>query len=329
MKAISFLLASCFVVPCFGQTGVIAQGSVNQSNFGFYWQSRLEPPTPPLGNGLGYASGYGNGAVYRVMIDRTQHVYFGYEVRVEPLSQGMYRLTFRPLNLSAETMKQYSIDLGFKKLDLGVPAGRPLHPLRQAPDTVAELDVVAVDLMMNPTTNQKIVDYFVLQGPGVSWSWKQLSGVKPEFSYPTGEARDFGVDNADLRIVQPRVTINGKPEEITGIKDFAAPILYLYVPNHGRYIMTLAAHPEAGFRKAGEVRGTSLSFTVGDDRFVISSSKVIAASDGAFNLYVLHDPSWNAADRGYPPNKSVPSFDLLDRELMDFLYRQGFRKPQQ
>src|SRR5579863_177246 len=120
MQAISFLLAAAVVVPCFGQTGVIAQGSVNQSNFGLYWQSRLEPPTPPLGNALGYASGYSNNAVYRVMIDRSQHIYFGYEVRVEPLPYLMlidkqpgprkYRLTFQPLNLNAETLKRISLD---------------------------------------------------------------------------------------------------------------------------------------------------------------------------------------------------------------------------
>jgi hypothetical protein len=331
MKAISFLLATGFVVSCFGQAGVIAQGSVNQSNFGFYWQSRLEPPTPPLANSMGYGSGYGNNAVYRVMIDRSTRVYFGYEVRVQPqlymapVTQPTYRLTFQPLNLSADTMKRLSIDdAGWKKLDLGLPVGRPLNPLRQAPDIVAELDVVAVDLMMNPTTNQKIVDYFVLQGPRQGWSFNQLDAIKPEFSYPTGEPRDFGVEDASLRIMDAHLKMNGKLEEVVSSNDLAGPIVWLYVPNHGRYILTLAAHPEAGFRKAGEVRGTSLSFTVGDDKFSLTSTKPITAADAAFNLYVLQDASWKPTY----PNAATSSFmmGLADPELMGFLNRLGFRK---
>ena len=213
------------------------------------------------------------------MIDRSQHIYFGYEVRVEPLPRRMYRLTFQPLNLTAETLKRNSLDdAGWKKLDLGAPAGRPLFPFRDAPDTVAELDVVAVDLMMNPATNQKIVDYFVLQGPSEFWSWNQLSGIRPEFSYPTGDPRDFGVEDASLRFAQPHLKMNGKAEEVSGVSDLSGPIVWLYVPNHGRYVLTLAAHPEAGFRKAGEVRGTSLSFAVGDDKFSLTSTKPITAA---------------------------------------------------
>ena len=139
MNTINFLLAAALVVPCFGQNGVIAQGTVKNSAFGFYWQSRLEPPTPPLAS-LGYASGYDSNTVYRVMIDRSTRVYFGYQVRVEPLPQSTYRLTFQPLSLSGETMKRISIDdPGWKKLDLGLPVGGPLYPFRKDPDTVAEL----------------------------------------------------------------------------------------------------------------------------------------------------------------------------------------------
>lgn len=74
----------------FSQTGVIAQGTLGRQDFAFYWQTRLEPPSPFLANSLGYASGVSpkSNNIYRVMIDRTARVYFGYEVRVEPLPQG-------------------------------------------------------------------------------------------------------------------------------------------------------------------------------------------------------------------------------------------------
>jgi hypothetical protein len=66
------------------------------------------------------------------------------------------------------------------------------------------------------------------------------------------------------------------------------------LPNRGRYIFTLISHPEAGFRKAGEVRGTSLRFTAGPDNVIITSSKPIVSSDAAFNLYTS---SWTHRGR--------------------------------
>src|SRR5437016_646104 len=155
MKTVSLILAAGFTIPVFAQTGVIAQGNVTRKEFGFYWQSRLEPPSPPLANDLGYGSGTNpkNNNIYRVMIDRARRVYFGYEVRVEPLQGDMFRVAFLPLDLPTETMKQIRMDdAGWKKLEFGSPVGRPLYPFRQAPDTVGVLDVIAVELMMNPET---------------------------------------------------------------------------------------------------------------------------------------------------------------------------------
>ncbi len=103
MKLISLLLGAGLLVPAFGQNGAIAEGNVPGKGFAFYWQTRLEPPSPPLANSLGYGSGVNDktGNIFRVMIDRVNRIYFGYEVRVEPLAQrNDFRMTFHPLDLS-------------------------------------------------------------------------------------------------------------------------------------------------------------------------------------------------------------------------------------
>ena len=86
MKLISVLLSAGLLVPAFGQTGVIAGGQpFRAKNSRFYWQSRLEPPSPPLANKPGIRIGVNDktGNIYRVMIDRTDAAsYSGYEVRV-------------------------------------------------------------------------------------------------------------------------------------------------------------------------------------------------------------------------------------------------------
>ena len=51
-----------------------------------------------------------------------------------------------------------------------------------------------------------------------------------------------------------------------------AAVVWLYVGNRGRYYLSLLPHPKLGFRKAGEVRGSSLSFTIGSDTLTLSSA---------------------------------------------------------
>lgn len=312
MKATRLLIASLGLLPAFAQTGVIAQGSVGRKDFAFYWQSRLEPPTPPIADGLGYGSGTNpkNNNVYRVMIDRARRVYFGYEVRVEPLPQGgTYRVAFQQLDLTPETFKQMHIDdpASWKRLELGVPVGRPLFPFREAPDSVAVGDVIAVDLMTNQQTSQKIVDYVVIQGPNQSWSFDRLP-VQREFAYTPGTPRDFSVEDASLRLAEPRVSITfhgygysgGKIVETTFASDgeVSGPAVWFALRNRGRFILSLVPHPELGFQKAGEVRGTSLTFKVGTDILILNSAKTIAPGDAPFNLYVLQDPEWRPSNPG-------------------------------
>jgi len=331
MKATRFLIAGACLLPAFAQTGVISQGSVGRKDFAFYWQSRLEPPTPPLADGLGYGSGTNpkNNNTYRVMIDRARRVYFGYEVRIEPLPQGgVYRVAFQQLDLTPETFKQIHIDdpANWKKLELGVPIGRPLYPFREAPDTVGVGDVVAVDLMTNQQTSQKIVDYVVIQGPSQSWSFDRLP-VQREFAYTPGTPRDFSVEDASLRLAEPRVSItfhsymaDGKIVENTTASDgeVSGPAVWFSLRNRGRFILSLVPHPELGFRKAGEVRGTSLTFKLGTDTLTLNSAKTIAPGDAPFNLYVLQEPGW----RPSYPNADVSSFQMGAAARAEMLVRR-------
>jgi hypothetical protein len=297
MKAISFVLAISLSMPVFGQTGVIASGNVARKDFNFYWQCRLEPPSPPIADQLGYASGVNpdHDTIYRVMIDRAHRTYFGYEVRIQPLAQtGVYRVNFQPLDLGAQALAQIHIDDPgkWKKLEIGPAAARPLYPFRESPDTVHSMDVLAVDLLVNQVTNQKIVDYVAIQEPGRSWTFE--IPVKREFAYNPGTPRDFSVDDAAMRLVEPRLSINGKPEASRS-GEFAGASPWVYVQGRGRFLLSLVPHPELGYRKTGEVRGTSLSFALGADTFTVNSASRIASGDAPFNLYVLLEPGWKPA----------------------------------
>jgi hypothetical protein len=162
--------------------------------------------------------------------------------------------------------------------------------------------VIAVDLMTNQQTNQKIVDYVVIHGPSQSWSFDRLP-VQREFAYTPGTARDFSVEDAGMRLAEPRVNItyhamgDGRLVEFTTATDeeVSGPIVWFSLRNRGRFILSLVPHPELGFRKAGEVRGTSLMFMLGTDRLTLTSAKTIAPGDAPFNLYVLWEQGWRPA----------------------------------
>jgi hypothetical protein len=224
----------------FGQSSVIAQGSVMQKDFGFYWQTRMEPPVPPMANALGYASGTNpKNNIYRVMMDRSQRTYFGYEVHIEALPQrNQYRVAFERLDLDPETLKRIHIDdpERWKQLELGAPNPRPLYPFREAPDTVQALDVIAVDLLVNQQTGQRIVDYVVLQGPSQTWSFDRFSPPQQrEFSYTPGTARDFSVGDVNLTLTEPRVSINGKVDDATthSLGEIGGTAVWFYIPTMG------------------------------------------------------------------------------------------------
>ena len=68
--------------------------------------------------------------------------------------------------------------------------------------------------------------------------------------------------------------------------------LWFYLPERGRFVMSLVPNGNLGFQRAGEVTNALLSFTDGSDRYDIKSTSRIAPADGRFNLYVLHDPEW-------------------------------------
>ena len=71
----------------------------------------------------------------------------------------------------------------------------------------------------------------------------------------------------------------GRSDDVTGA------FVWFYVPKHGRFILLLGAHPELGFQKAGEIRGTSLAFKIGQDSYVLNAGARIAPPDSRHSIY--------------------------------------------
>jgi hypothetical protein len=258
-------------------------GSAGGGKYQFFYTTFLDPAMPELGNMGGGTIG-GEGVIHRFMSDRRQRVYFGYDVLIEDLPEpDTYRITFG--QLTAESVRQVlgNDAVSWTQLpapDWGGPAVR----------TIRAGEVLALDLLTNNTTGQKIVDYVTVKGPSFDPNW--------DFIYETGAPRDFRTEDAALELRSPHVSVNGPhgvSDITTGVFVYG-PVVWLYLPMYGRFILSLIPHPELGFVNAGEIRGSTLTFTVGGDTFNLVSAGRIAPGQRSFNLYVLQQPEWRPAN---------------------------------
>jgi hypothetical protein len=289
MRPISILAAVGLCVPVFSQSGRIQNGTASFKNgVGFAYETRLEPPLPSItGEKFGGGVNVGETGIHRFMVDSSRHVYFGYDITIDHLPEDTsYRVTIRPLSIGADKLQYFKDPANWTILPLPLPR----YP---APQTLRSGDVMALDLMTNAETGQKIVDYLTVQEPR-----RGVGTFNPDpprqFSYTPGTPRDFTIEDASLRFTAPRLTINGKLDESSNRNngEVAGATVWLYVPNRGRFVFSLAPHRSLGFRKVGEVRGSILTFTMGSDTFTINCANTIAPGDTPFNLYVLQDRSW-------------------------------------
>lgn len=315
------LLVLLSAIPIAGQTTRMDGGSVSVGReFGFYWETHLHPAAPAL-DSFYTSARLDGGVIYRVMLDRERRLYFGYGAAVAPASEaGRYRVTVMPLALTPGLARSILGDDYAAWTALQGPSTGSVHwdsVASRAPELgaigprsvtteIGAGEVLSLTLLTNPATGQQIVDYVSVQNPQ---PFRGFEVVAPrEFSFAAGAPRDFGIEDAELRISAPRLSIDGRLQEstlnLTG--SAAGTIVWIYVPGRGRFFLSLAPHAELGFSRAGEVRGSALTFTAGGETFALVSGGRIAGS-APFNLYVRHEPEW------------VPTYQHADRSafIMD------------
>ena len=265
-KAVVVLLVVATTSPAAAQVSVAMHSGIEVQ-----MTARIEPGSVRIPSGV---MAIHIGRFHRVVQDRSQRRYFAYDVLVEPKNGSQaWQVRIEPFSLSATELAEMQIDPSWTYV--------PLLKYPLVPDVRAG-DSVAIDLLENPTTGQKVVDYFVFKRSNATAA-AELSPV-----------RDLSLADVQLRLDDFRISVNGTVLEAStrvggSISGFA---LWFYLPERGRFVMSLVPNAKLGFRRAGEVTNALLSFTEGSDRYDIKSTSRIAPASGRFNLYVLHDPEW-------------------------------------
>src|SRR5262245_47358947 len=161
MKAVKIIAALVVVAalcaPAYAESRRIMGGSAGGNKYQFFYETFLDPAIPELGR-LGGGTIGGEGTIHRFMSDRRQHVYFGYDVTIEELPQpNTYRLAFS--QLTADSVRDVLGDDASMWTQLPAPNwGGP------AVRTVRAGEVLALDLLTNSATGQRIVDYVSVKG---------------------------------------------------------------------------------------------------------------------------------------------------------------------
>ena len=268
-KAFVFLLVIAATAPAAAQVSVSMHSGIEVQ-----MTARIEPGSVRVPSGVRAVN---VGRFHRVVQDRSQRRYFAYDVLVEPKNGSQaWQVRIEPFSLSATELAEMGVDPSWTYV--------PLLKYPLVPDVRAG-DSVAIDLLENPTTGQKVVDYFVFKRSNVTAA-AELSPL-----------RDLSLADVQLRLDDFRISVNGTvldaSTRVGGSISGAA--LWFYLPERGRFVMSLVPNAKLGFRRAGEVTSGSLSFTDGNNRYNIQSTSRIAPAGGRFNLYVLHDPEWRPA----------------------------------
>jgi hypothetical protein len=282
----------------------------------FYWDTRLEPPEPALGGDFGSAFAVTlPGVVHRVLLDGARKTYFGYDVRVEALPERhTFRLAFGPLSLTPALREQLlgSDSSGWSRMET---------PAFATPVTIMAGQVLELPLLTGDAWGQRVVEYVTVQEPDLPQGFDAIGSPRREFVFAPGAPRDFAVDDVELRLQAPRVSVNGIIDEssLRIQADLSGSVVWVYVPGRGRYLLSLVPRPKQAYRKAGDVRGNSLRFVVGRDTIALSAGARIAPGEAAFNLYVLHEPAWRPTYAH--ANLEAVMFGAIDRVE----YRVGVR----
>ncbi len=207
-----------------------------------------------------------HGRVHHIIDDAAHKRAFAYDLRAEPGADGnTIQIHIEPMKLSSPGL--YTVEPGWTLLEL---PKYPAIPKMKAGDTVA------LDLLVNPATGQKIVDYLTVARRS------------------DGEAHDFTLADVELSLQHPRVIVNGKLVESTARfqNGITGQVVWFYLAGHGRFVLSLLPDAKGWSQKRGVVSGNTLTLRAGPTEYRVECDAPIAPGSGPYNLYTIYEPDW-------------------------------------
>lgn len=254
--------------------GLFSQGTALTVSSPFWkgLEIRFETRIEPAGTRLPGGIFTGPDRAHHVINDAAHRRTFGYDIALDAAEDGQTaQIRIERLTLPDSKLPRDGWTL------LGLPK-YPVIPHVKVGETVA------LDLLVNPSTGQKVVDYLTLQRRG-----------SMDLSRPP---HDFSLADVELTLMEPQVFLNGKPEAQDSSGGTAGAVVWFYLPGRGRFILSLIPNESLGFVKNGVVSGNGLLFRDGTEEFRVECTRGIAPASGTYNLYVRPQRAWRPGGAG-------------------------------
>jgi hypothetical protein len=200
-----------------------------------------------------------------------------YEIAVKRLDEGKrFEVTLRSWTPTEKEAREIGIDPARVETDfLG-------H--YSTPFTINDGDTLALDVLVNPHTGVRLVDYFQIasRAPAARSSIGKMSATTR--SIEIGDV-EFLVENFELRL-------NGK-SIYTSKGGMSGRFVWLDIPQTGRFIFSLTPLSESdGFHRSAYLTRQQLVFNHGADKYELTSERPIIPASGVFYLWVRLDPTY-------------------------------------
>lgn len=201
-----------------------------------------------------------------------------YEVRVRPLKQKrQFEVKLRSVTPTPQEAKDWGVDAARVESSF----------LRnyEAPIIVDNGDTLAIEVMRNPRTSVKLVDYFLISDrpvPEVENSRERLAK----------QAKVLATEDIELSLFGFEIRKNGKSilKREGGMR---GRFVWLDMPDIGRFIFSLTPNSEAGgFLKAAYVTSQQISFSHGADQYDLITNEPIIHASGVYDVWMLFDPTF-------------------------------------
>jgi hypothetical protein len=237
--------------------------------------TKMEPPGENTPNRLPGLVITDFGRAHHIIQDPAHKRYFAYDLSLEP-SPDCSEATLRIEPLRFSNSRPFSV---------GGPDWTLLAPPRYPVISNVKVgDTVALDLMVNAATGQKIVDYLTLE--------------RRDGAEPPRNPHDFSLADVELSLSQPRVNLNGKQVEATAkyVGGTSGAVVWLSLAGHGRFILSLFPNASLGFQKNGVAAADSFWFRDGSAEYHVQCDSAVAPGPGPYNLYVVHEAGWTSRE---------------------------------
>lgn len=250
-----------------------------------------------------------NQTIHRVLRDHDGKFVFGYDLWITgDAATKQFKISVKPLDPELQNTLRVNDQTTLNDSTSTFP--KPTEP--QILDDGAEF---SLDLLINKNTGVKIIDVVK-----VTFERSRLGSDGPGM-----RARDFTLEAVALEMKDYSLLVNDNLIATSKSKaGCAGTLLWIYVPNRGRFIFSLFPREGYSFQKTGTVAGNKIEFTLDGDRYQWLSSSPILREEGAWNLWVLHDVKYSPlfAVR-QPPPTDKSALEKLDELINSTLQKSS------